>query len=48
MYKYLRAAREGREKLHAHLAQPDSLGIALLANASSGLLCTQVTLQACT
>ena len=42
MYKYLRAAKEGREKLHGHLVQPDSLGIALLAVASSGQLCTQV------
>ena len=41
IYKYLRAAKEGREKLHSHLVQPDSLGIALLAVASSGQLCTQ-------
>ena len=40
-YKYLRAARDGREKLHSHLVQPDSLGIALLACASSGQLCSQ-------
>ena len=43
IYKYLRAAKEGREKLHSHLVQPDSLGIALLAVASSGQLCTQVS-----
>ena len=43
IYKYLRAAKEGREKLHGHLVQPDSLGIALLAVASSGQLCTQVS-----
>ena len=42
IYKYLRVAKEGREKLHSHLVQPDSLGIALLAVASSGQLCTQV------
>ena len=44
-YKYLRAARDGREKLHSHLVQPDSLGIALLACASSGQLCSQVWLS---
>ena len=43
IYKYLRAAKEGREKLHSHLVQPDSLGIALLGVASSGQLCTQVS-----
>ena len=43
IYRYLRAAKEGREKLHGHLVQPDSLGIALLAVASSGQLCTQVS-----
>ena len=41
IYKYLRAARDGRDKLHLHLLQPDSLGIALLAVASSGTLCYQ-------
>ncbi|CAL5221870.1 g4132 [Coccomyxa viridis] len=45
IYKYLRAAKEGREKLHSHLVQPDSLGIALLAVASSGQLCTQFELD---
>ncbi|CAK0779917.1 hypothetical protein CVIRNUC_004888 [Coccomyxa viridis] len=44
-YKYLRAARDGREKLHSHLVQPDSLGIALLACAASGQLCSQIELD---
>lgn len=46
IYKYLRAAKEGREKLHSHLVQPDSLGIALLAVASSSQLCTQASTAA--
>lgn len=45
LIRYLRAAMGGLMKLRAHLAQPDSLGIALLAAASSQLLCVQVELD---
>lgn len=45
LIRYLRAAKGGLMKLRAHLAQPDSLGIALLAAASSQLLCVQVELD---
>lgn len=43
--RYLRAAKASLIKLRAHLAQPDSLGIALLAAASSQLLCVQLELD---
>ncbi|EIE19277.1 hypothetical protein COCSUDRAFT_58576 [Coccomyxa subellipsoidea C-169] len=45
LIRYLRAAKGGLIRLRFHLAQPDSLGIALLAAASSQLLCAQFELD---